>query len=336
MMENASLDSCTQKKKDSAMKTRSLKRFSLCFFIILLGICMFPVPVRAEEQIILSSFEELKEACAGTTNESGSFLCTSAEFVISEDFELPSYMTITFRNFTVQEGVTLTVEEHAEVRTYGFTVRGNLKNWGRIVQQDLSEKWADEEIEIVARIPGHVENKGEMILTDVFGTRNINRFPGKLVMYESESYREKLRIASGAEDPTPEIEVINTPSPTPAPLEKGTAHRIFDILENVIPKLAFFLVLVGFFSVVIVGITSARKEKQRNQGTAFADASDLQSIRNEPDRKTASDLIYNSSGEDHFQRDKRKRIEQLDDWLKNGLIDRKEYNELKRRYREDR
>jgi len=29
------------------------------------------------------------------------------------------------------------------------------------------------------------------------------------------------------------------------------------------------------------------------------------------------------------------RIEQLDEWLKNGLIDRKEYDELKRRYREE-
>ena len=313
------------------MKTRSLKRFSLCFFIILLRICMLPIPVSAEKQIVLSSFEELKEVCAGTSKDSGSVLCTSADFVISEDFEIPSYMTITFRNFTGPEGVTLTVMEQTEIKTYGFSVRGNLINRGKIVQKDLSEEWADEEVDITAHIPGHVENKGEMILTDVFGTRNISRFGGKLVMYESESYREKLGIASGADDPTPAIEIINTPSPAPAPSEKGTAHRIFDILEIVIPRLAFFLVLICFFSVVKVGITSARKEKQRNQGTAYN-----QSIRNEPDRKTASDLLYASSGEDHFQRDKRKRIEQLDDWLKNGLIDRREYNELKRRYRENR
>ena len=318
------------------MKTRSLKRLSLCLFVALVGICMLSIPAGAEDQIRLSSFEELKEACAGTSKDSASFLCTSAEFVVSEDLEIPSNMTITFRSFTVPEGVTLTVEEHAEIRTYGFTVRGNLMNFGKIVQQDLAEEWADEEIEIAAHIPGHVENKGEMVLTDVFGRRNINRFGGKLTMHETESYDEKLRIAAGREDPIPTVEAVNTPSPTPAPSVDETVHRILDILEDVIPKLAFFLVLACFFSVVKVGISSARKEKGRKRKTFFAGEAKDPSIRNDGNGNAASELIHTSSGEDHFQRDKRKRIEQLDDWLKNGLIDRREYNELKRRYREDR
>ena len=66
-------------------------------------------------------------------------------------------------------------------------------------------------------------------------------------------------------------------------------------------------------------LTASRKEKRRKQGAALTDA---------------VEELFTSSGEDHFQRDKRKRIEQLDEWLKNGLIDRKEYDELKRRYRE--
>ena len=318
------------------MKTRPLKRISLCLFLVLVGICMLSIPAGAEDQSHLSSFEELTEACADTSNDSGSFLCTSAELVFSEDFEIPSHMTITFRNFTVPEGVTLTVKEHAEIRTYGFTVQGNLINRGKIVQQDLEAEWADDDIEIAAHIPGHVENKGEMILTDVYGTRNINRFGGKLVMYETESYRDRLKIAAGYEDPTPTVEAVNTPSPTQAPVENGTVHRVFDILEDVIPKLAFFLVLVCFFSVVRIGIATSRKEKRRKQGSGFTEGAADLSIRNNPDRETATDLLYNFPGEDHFQRDKRKRIEQLDDWLKNGLIDRREYNELKRRYRENR
>ena len=318
------------------MKTRSIKRLSLCLVAVLVGMCMLPIPARAEDPIHLSSFEELREACADISKDSASFLCTSAELEISEDFEIPAYMTITFRNFTVPEGVTLTVKEHAEIRTYGFTVRGNLMNWGKIVQQDLSEEWADEEIEIAAHIPGHVENKGEMILTDVFGTRNINRFGGKLIMHETESYRERLRIVAGDEDPTPTVEPENTTSPTPAPSVNDTVHRIFDILENVIPKLAFFLVLVCFFSVVKVGISSSHKEKRRKEGTGNHEDAAEQSIQNNSGWKAASDLLYTSSGEDHFERDKRNRIEQLDDWLKNGLIDRREYNELKRRYLEDR
>ena len=299
------------------LKAGPFRRLSLCFLVILLGLCLLPIPARAEEQITLSSFEELREACSDTSEDAASFLCTADDLVIADDIEIPAGFVITFRSFTVPEGITLTVTEHAEIRTYCFTVQGTLNNFGKVVQQDLSATWADEDERSFALIPGHVENKGEMTLTDVFGQRNINRFGGKLTMYESALYEENRRIAFGDEDPTP---VMDTPSPAPAPPEKDTVHRIFDILEEVLPRLAFFLVLACFAAVGKVGISSSRKEKRRKQGAALTDA--------------AEDLLP-SPVEDHFQRDKRKRIKQLDEWLKNGLIDRKEYDELKRRYREE-
>ncbi len=43
-------------------------------------------------------------------------------------------------------------------------------------------------------------------------------------------------------------------------------------------------------------------------------------------------IVCENTGEDHFQRDKARRIAQLDDWLKNGIIDRKEYLVMKDRY----
>ena len=43
-------------------------------------------------------------------------------------------------------------------------------------------------------------------------------------------------------------------------------------------------------------------------------------------------IVCENTGEDHFQRDKVRRIKQLDDWLKNGIIDRDEYRVLKDRY----
>ncbi|MCR5663483.1 MAG: hypothetical protein K6G17_01240 [Oscillospiraceae bacterium] len=43
-------------------------------------------------------------------------------------------------------------------------------------------------------------------------------------------------------------------------------------------------------------------------------------------------LVCEQTGEDHFAHDREQRIKQLDEWLKSGLIDRAEYNELKRRY----
>ena len=299
------------------LKARPFKRLNLCTLVILLGLCIRPIPAGAEEQIKLASFEELRDSCSDTSGSAASFLCTADDFIITEDIEIPEGFVITFRNFTVPEGITLTVTEYAEIRTYCFTVQGTLSNLGRVVQQDLSAAWADEDERSFALIPGHVENRGEMILTDVFGKRNINRFGGKLTMYESALYEENRRIAFGDEDPPP---VMDTPTPSPAPPEKDTVHRIFDILEEVLPRLAFFLVLACFFAVFKLGISSYRKEKRRKRGAALTDA--------------AEDLLP-SPGEDHFQRDKRKRIKQLDEWLKNGLIDRKEYDELKRRYREE-
>ena len=43
-------------------------------------------------------------------------------------------------------------------------------------------------------------------------------------------------------------------------------------------------------------------------------------------------IVCEQTGEDHFQRDKVRRIAQLDEWLKIGLIDREEYRVLKDRY----
>ena len=43
-------------------------------------------------------------------------------------------------------------------------------------------------------------------------------------------------------------------------------------------------------------------------------------------------IVCEQTGEDHFQRDKARRLAQLDDWLKIGLIDRDEYRVLKDRY----
>ena len=62
--------------------------------------------------------------------------------------------------------------------------------------------------------------------------------------------------------------------------------------------------------------------------------------REDPRMKTftkpeAPCIVCETTGEDHFAADKRKRIEQLDDWLKSGLIDRKEYMVLKDRYERD-
>jgi hypothetical protein len=46
-------------------------------------------------------------------------------------------------------------------------------------------------------------------------------------------------------------------------------------------------------------------------------------------------IVCDHTGEDHFQRDKARRLGQLDEWLQNGLIDKDEYRVLKARYEQD-
>ena len=51
-----------------------------------------------------------------------------------------------------------------------------------------------------------------------------------------------------------------------------------------------------------------------------------------PDMPDAACVVCDNTGEDHFAHDKAQRIAQLDDFLKNGIIDKAEYRTLRDRY----
>ena len=306
-------------RKRNDMKTKTGKNLILYLTAVLLMLYLFPIFAAAageEGTVSFSTFDELKEHCAQLSagQPGASLLCTEEDFVITEDFEIPSGMVITFRNFTVPEGITLTVAEQAEVMTYAVTVQGELINRGKFIQQDLNASWADENDETTARISGKVFNSGEMVLTDVFGKRNIRQRGGQYTMYETDSYQSKLDIAIG-KTPAPSSTVEVTATPAPPNTENRRPAEFFDLREYLLPMLTVFIILIAFFAVVKTGVSLF--------------------IQRKPGNDRPEDTVFDYSGEDHFQRDKRSRIEQLDEWLKNGLIDRKEYNELKRRYRDE-
>ena len=50
------------------------------------------------------------------------------------------------------------------------------------------------------------------------------------------------------------------------------------------------------------------------------------------DMPDAACVVCDNTGEDHFAHDKAQRIAQLDDFLKNGIIDKAEYRTLRERY----
>ena len=306
-------------RKRNNMKTKTGKKLILYLTVVLLMLYLLPVCAAAEGEtgnVTVATFDELKERCAKISagQSTATLLCTEENLVISEEFEIPSGTAITLRNFTVPEGITLTVAERAEVMTYAVTVQGELINRGKFIQQDLNASWADENDETTARISGKVFNSGEMVLTDVFGKRNIRQRGGQYTMYETDSYQSKLDIAIG-KTPAPSSTVEVTATPAPPNTENRRPAEFFDLREYLLPMLTVFIILIAFFAVVKTGVSLF--------------------IQRKPGNDRPEDTVFDYSGEDHFQHDKRSRIEQLDEWLKNGLIDRKEYNELKRRYRDE-
>ena len=309
-------------KKGDESKMR--KRLFCCLLAALLVMCCFPVQHAAAEETdaaAFSTFEELRSFCEEDADLSSRALsCEAADLVISEDLELPSGRTVLFRSFTVPEGVTLTVTQGAELKAYGFTVQGKLINRGTVFQGDLSETGDTQDTDIAAYIPGFVENKGEMTLTDVYGKRNIRWLGSKLTMLETENYDKRFKTEpetpEPAASPTPEV----TPPPAPPGGESGPISAILDTVKEFLPTLVFILAAAVFGR--ILKAAAGKKKRVKDTGSSRQ-------------RNTDMPRDVQVQGEDHFQRDRRNRISQLDDWLKSGLIDRDEYKNLKRRYERD-
>ena len=307
-------------KKGDESKMR--KRLFCCLLAALLVMCCFPVQHAAAEEtdaVAFSTFEELRSFCEEDEDLSGRALsCEAADLVIFEDLELPSGRTVLFRSFTVPEGVTLTVAQGAELKAYGFTVQGRLINRGTVFQGDLSETGDVQDTDIAAYIPGFVENKGEMTLTDVYGRRNIRWLGSKLTMLETENYDKRFKT----EPETPEPEASPAPEVTPPPAPPGgqteQISAILDTVKELLPTLVLILAAAAFGRIM----KAAAGKKKREKDTTLS-------------RQRNTEMPRDAQGEDHFQRDRRNRISQLDDWLKSGLIDRDEYKNLKRRYERD-
>ena len=66
--------------------------------------------------------------------------------------------------------------------------------------------------------------------------------------------------------------------------------------------------------------------------TARAGIATLENFSMPPDMPDAACVVCDNTGEDHFAHDKAQRIAQLDDFLKNGIIDKAEYRTLRERY----
>ena len=107
-------------------------------------------------------------------------------------------------------------------------------------------------------------------------------------------------------------------------------------LEGLLPVV---LVILGIV-IVIIAVASGTAKQRREQMNSSAGRTSAAVRRPDPRTRSFTEpeapcIVCDHTGEDHFQRDKAKRIAQLEEWLKIGLIDREEYRVLKDRYERD-
>ena len=107
--------------------------------------------------------------------------------------------------------------------------------------------------------------------------------------------------------------------------------------EKLLPVLAGVVGLVIVLAILRAALK--RREEVTDRRPASARTSAAVQRRDPRTRSFTSPepycVVCDHSGEDHFQHDRNQRIKQLDEWLKNGLIDRAEYKVLLNRFKND-
>ncbi|MBR6208705.1 MAG: hypothetical protein IKQ69_06880 [Oscillospiraceae bacterium] len=109
-----------------------------------------------------------------------------------------------------------------------------------------------------------------------------------------------------------------------------------------IPLIAAVVIFAAVFAV----IRAASKKAAAGTGTPFRSApvptsrAAAHPASRTPARANLSGpdaycLVCDQTGVDHFERDRQRRLRQLDYWLSIGLIERKEYNLLREKYSRD-
>ncbi len=134
------------------------------------------------------------------------------------------------------------------------------------------------------------------------------------------------------------------------------------LTDSDLPPAAGAVIAFGILAVIIAVVVSAKAKKKAAKKPAPGSVRPTPTVelnrpapsmqRREPTVSTVSHshprtanqrfpqpeaycVTCENTGEDHFVRDRKRRIAQLDEWLKNGLIDREEYRVLKYRFERD-
>ena len=304
---------------------------ALLLVMFVLGAAVFPAAAMAEggpqeelehdgQYYHFDSLETLKRILE-VESEEGVWATEvkDLEYTLCEDLTVPAGKKVFFGTgtVTVEQGVTVTVEEGAALFFYAMDLYGTVVNRGDLVQCRPNDGE-----DYLLRIHGRIINSDWFYYEHAEGIENVENLEGDT------AYTDR--------DETPEPEPV--PEPTPEPKSSAgyrpaledqlrrflrrlgwSAERFYRLNQDEIRKAIPWAVL----AVASLILASGGKKKRRNADSGV------------PGRRgagSASQAASTYAGRADLTDDQKKRIRHLDEWLQSGLIDRAEYKVLRERY----
>ena len=102
-----------------------------------------------------------------------------------------------------------------------------------------------------------------------------------------------------------------------------------NVLTILVPVLA---IAIFFFVFWIIGKAAVKAKTEEKSSSRRSDDGYCKTCSDDFEYNNRQNEYNENSAEQNFIRDKQRRIRQLDDFLKNGLIDKNEYLKLRSRY----
>ena len=235
------------------------------------------------------------------------------DYFITEDLTVPAGLTVFFGpgKVIISPEAVVNIDKDASLFYYEMDVQGVIQNEGSLVQSR-----PEEGVPVLLKIGGGaILNNGWLSYYNVDDLSRIQNLEDGTVYSEESESTVDPQEAGKSEKPEAQKSL---------PLSLRL-QRIFLRLQyfvrhlfrgewlsgNLLPAIA---VLLALFTVI-------RKGKRKK-----ADADPV------PAKRTEQSRASGFSADASLSEDQQRRIAHLDDWLKSGLIDRKEYQVLKARY----
>ena len=153
-------------------------------------------------------------------------------------------------------------------------------------------------------------------------------------MIETADYGKNLTIKTNEPETRPKTESL--PQTEPPQTIRSRVLKVFDVLEVYLPRLVFFFILLSLVPVMRAAYSDRKQKRVPGPSSSIPERMHREmSAGGNISGQDSSNMTYDTDGEDYFRRERRNWVSQLDEMLKSGMIDKKEYNELKKQYEQD-